>query len=138
MADLARRTEDLIDFVAAARTHYGLGDLVGVGYSNGANILTSLLLSRPDLIRSAVLMHPLIPFALPAEQALAGMPVLITGGERDPIAPLAATRALADGLAARGAAVRALLHPGGHELPPEEVAAVRDFLALPAAAASAA
>ena len=43
MEDLARRTMELIAFVDAAVRHYGLDrtGLIGVGYSNGANILVS-------------------------------------------------------------------------------------------------
>jgi len=130
MEDLARRTAELAAFLEAAISHYRLDPdaLIGVGYSNGANILASLLFTRPALIPRAVLMHPLIPFDPPAQPALAGRALLVTGGERDPIAPAAATRALADWFAGEGAEVRTLLHPGGHELRPEELAAVREFL----------
>lgn len=43
MEDLARRTTELIAFLVAAVRHYGLDrtGLIGVGYSNGANILVS-------------------------------------------------------------------------------------------------
>ncbi|HEX6142069.1 MAG TPA: alpha/beta hydrolase [Geminicoccaceae bacterium] len=130
MADLARRTTELAGFVEAAVSHYRLDPdaLIGVGYSNGANILASLLFTRPALVPRAVLMHPLIPFDPPAQPGLAGRSLLITGGERDPIAPAAATRALAGWFAAQGASVRTLLHPGGHELRPEELEAARGFL----------
>ena len=36
--------------------------MLGLGYSNGANILASVLFAEPDLFDAAVLMHPLIPF----------------------------------------------------------------------------
>ena len=64
----------------------------------------------------------------PTQPGLAGRSLLITGGERDPIAPAAATRALAGWFTGQGAPVRTLLHPGGHELRSEELAAVREFL----------
>ena len=36
--------------------------MIGLGYSNGANILASVLFAEPELFDAAVLMHPLIPF----------------------------------------------------------------------------
>ncbi|HEX2294873.1 MAG TPA: alpha/beta hydrolase, partial [Actinomycetota bacterium] len=47
--DLKRRTADLAAFVDAAAAHYGidLSRAAVLGYSNGANIGASLLLSRP-------------------------------------------------------------------------------------------
>ena len=36
--------------------------VIGLGYSNGANILASVIFARPELFDDAVLMHPLIPW----------------------------------------------------------------------------
>src|SRR3712207_6134412 len=57
--DLHRRTADLARFVEAATEHYGIDPArtVLLGYSNGANIGGSLLLSIPGLVRAAALLH---------------------------------------------------------------------------------
>ena len=55
LADLKVRTAELADFIAAARKAYGIDAPVVVGFSNGANIAAALLLTRPDVLRSAVL-----------------------------------------------------------------------------------
>ncbi len=49
MADLALRTRALGEFVEAALEHYAIDRdrLIGVGYSNGANILANLLFQSP-------------------------------------------------------------------------------------------
>ena len=49
MADLAFRTRALEDFVGAVSQKYKINQdhLIGVGYSNGANILANLLTSYP-------------------------------------------------------------------------------------------
>jgi len=49
LEDLKTRTNELADFVAAAVGHYKLDadHIVGVGYSNGANIAASVLLQDP-------------------------------------------------------------------------------------------
>jgi phospholipase/carboxylesterase len=130
MADLELRTGQLAGFVEAARERWSVEELVGIGYSNGANILANLLFTRPELLPTAVLMHPLIPFEPPSQSGLAGARVLITAGERDPICPLLLPFALRDYLEAQGASVELALHPGGHELRPSELEAIRAFLPL--------
>ncbi|MGH6944372.1 MAG: alpha/beta hydrolase [Geminicoccaceae bacterium] len=131
MDDLARRTAELAAFLKAAIAHYRIAadGLIGVGYSNGANILANLLFHEPALVSAAVLLHPLIPFEPPANPALAGKPVLITAGERDPICPPQLSRALHAYLERQGAASRLLFQPGGHEISSLELGAARAFLA---------
>jgi phospholipase/carboxylesterase len=131
MADLAFRTRALDAFVPAATKNYKIDQdhLIGVGYSNGANILANLLFQNPSLLAAAVLMHPLIPFTPEDQQSLAGRRVLITAGERDPICPPAMTRALYDYFERQGTAAQLVFHPGGHELQESELGVVRRFVA---------
>ena len=131
MEDLARRTAELIAFIDAAVRHYGLHrtGLIGIGYSNGANILASMLFRDASVAPAAVLMHPLIPFAPPANPRLAGNRVLITAGERDPVCPPALSRSLHSYFEQQGARSRLLFHPGCHELAPEEIESASAFVA---------
>lgn len=129
MDDLASRTEKLAGFIAAHRERKAAGRVIGIGYSNGANILASVLFAHPRLIDDAVLMHPLIPFAPAPNAGLAGKRVLITAGRRDPICPPAMTQALANFLTAQDAAVTIRWHEGGHEVRPDEIEASRSFFA---------
>jgi phospholipase/carboxylesterase len=131
MDDLAFRTRALGAFVEAALQRYELDRdrLIGVGYSNGANILASLLFQEPSQMPAAVLMHPLIPFAPAHQPGLAGRRVLITAGEHDPICPPAMTRALHGYFERQGAAAELVFHAGGHELQEAELDAARRFVA---------
>ncbi|MEO1090733.1 MAG: alpha/beta hydrolase [Pseudomonadota bacterium] len=131
MADLAKRTEDMAAFLDEAVALHGLqpSALVGIGYSNGANLLANLSFRRPAALRRLVLMHPLIPYVPQPAGTLAGLRVLVTAGRRDAIAPAATTDALIGHYAAAGACVERLDHDGGHELRPSELAAVGRFLA---------
>lgn len=129
MVDLARATDKLARFVRDKVETIAPSSTVALGYSNGANILASLLFAAPELIDRAVLMHPLIPFDPPTQPRLAGKPVLITSGRRDPITPPAASEALADYFRTQKADVEIAWHDGGHELRREEILAVRSFLA---------
>jgi phospholipase/carboxylesterase len=135
MADLKRATAKMAGFVTA---HSGVAkhsDVIGLGYSNGANILASVVFAEPALFDAAVLMHPLIPFVPDVNGSLAGKRVLITAGRRDPICPPSLTIRLEDYLREAGADVTVAWHEGGHELRPGEVEAARRFLAPYAAEA---
>ena len=127
MDDLARRTANMIDFVREQIGATRPSRVLGLGYSNGANILASVQFAVPELFDASVLMHPLIPFAPPAAD-FAGRKVLITAGRRDPIAPANSTQALADYFIANGAETQLAWHEGGHELRQEELAAIQRFL----------
>ena len=128
MADLARGTGKMAEFVKA---HVAAGKpsrVLGIGYSNGANILASTIFLDPALFDAAVLMHPLIPFDPAVNGDLKGRRVLITAGRRDPICPPDLTARLEASLLARGADAATVWHDGGHELRPNEIDAARAFL----------
>lgn len=129
MVDLAQRTTQMADFVRARIAESGPRKVIGLGYSNGANILASVQFAAPDLFDGAVLMHPLIPFQPPAAPGLGGRQVLVTAGRRDPIASALATQQLVDYFAGQGAAVELFMHEGGHELRPEELRETQRFVA---------
>ena len=128
VVDLARRTAAMGDFVAREIARTGASRVVGLGYSNGANILASVLAARPELFTDAVLLHPLIPFTPPDAPGLQGRRVLITAGQRDPICPPQLTMRLSDWLESQGAQVTLHWHGGGHEVAPSEWEAVQGFL----------
>jgi phospholipase/carboxylesterase len=136
MDDLARATAKMAGFVKAhvegRKPNAGPSSVIGIGFSNGANILASLVFAEPALFDAVILMHPLIPFEPRVEGSLAGRPVLITAGRHDPICPPQMTADLEARLRAEGADVTMEWHEGGHELRPNEIAAARRFLsALP-------
>ncbi|TPM31746.1 alpha/beta hydrolase [Mesorhizobium sp. B2-3-5] len=129
MADLARATDKMTGFVKA---HVGAAKpsaVLGLGYSNGANILASLVFGAPGLFDATVLMHPLIPFEPEVKGSLAGRHILLTAGKRDPICPPNLTARLEAYLRADGADVTVEWHEGGHEVRPNEVEAARRLFA---------
>jgi phospholipase/carboxylesterase len=126
MADLAERTEAMAAFVAAHVAAAKPERVIGLGYSNGANILASVIFARPRLFDRAVLMHPLIPWSPPP--AAVRTEVLITAGERDPICPPEDTRALEAWFRAQGASVETHWAPGGHEIGRSEISTIAQFL----------
>ena len=102
--------------------------MIGLGYSNGANILASVMLSQPELFDEAVLMHPLVPWTPEPQLGLAGKRVLITAGRLDTICPPALTQTLADYLISQGVETDLVWHSGGHEIQQSEVVAIERFV----------
>lgn len=127
--DLDRATAKMAGFVAAHRETAGAPVTIGLGYSNGANILASVLFARPGLFGAAVLMHPLIPFEPADAGPLDPLRVLVTAGRRDPICPPDLTENLVAALRARGAEVDLVWHDGGHDIREGEIMAAQAFLA---------
>jgi predicted esterase len=130
LEDLKTRTNELADFVTAAARHYKLAadNIVGVGYSNGANIAASMLLLRPEIMRAAILfraMVPLIPERLPD---LSSVPVWIGAGDQDPIISPSDTQRLVDLLRHAGADVTIRFFNAGHGLTSGEVETAGQWL----------
>lgn len=128
MEDLARATSKMADFVRAHRDETQPSKVIGLGYSNGANILATVMFAEPNLFDAAVLMHPLIPFDPQMEGDLAGRRILMTAGRHDPICPAPLTTRLEDTLRGLHADVELFWHDGGHEIRQGEIAATEAFL----------
>jgi phospholipase/carboxylesterase len=129
MADLARGTQKLVAFLAAKKAEHGAGEIIGFGYSNGANILANVMIEHPDLVSKAALLHPLIPFAPKASVAKSARQIMISAGEYDPICPAEQSRELIAYFKAQGDDVREEWHSGGHEIRPSEAEALKAFFA---------
>lgn len=127
MADLARATDKMAGFVKEQRDRFEASQVLGLGFSNGANILANVLIEHGDLFDAAMLLHPLIPFEPKDSPELAGRRILITAGEHDPICPAPMTQALADYFVRQNADVKLEWHPGGHDLRQNEIDAIRQL-----------
>lgn len=129
MDDLAMRTLRLADAIPDLLAEHGRDPAfaVGVGYSNGANLLGNLLYESPGSLAGAVLMHPLLPYEPPMRD-LSGKPVLITYGRRDPVSPAEHVDEIISRLRERKADVKAELMEAGHEVREPELKAVASWL----------
>lgn len=127
MADLDRATKKLASFLAAMRDEYDASEVIGFGYSNGANILANVIIEEPDLVSKAALLHPLIPFAPKGSVGSSPRQILITAGEYDPICPPQQSRDLIAYFKEQGDNVRDEWHSGGHEIQPNEVEVLKAF-----------
>ena len=132
--DVKQRAGELGDFIGAAAAHYGFDSsrVYALGFSNGANIASAVMLARPGVLKAAVLLRAMVPFepdgAPTAPPPLDGTRVLISNGEQDPIVSAAETDRLARLLRRWGAAVEVHWQPAGHQLMPADFAAAKTWL----------
>ena len=132
--DLPERIDDLAAFVRAAVLEHALGDrpLYAVGYSNGANAATALMVRHPGLLDGAVLLRGLLPTPVPESLDLSGVRVLAAPGRIDQLIPPAMAAELIDTLRGRGAEVTEAWSPGGHGLAQADLDAASAWIAQPA------
>ncbi len=130
LEDLKKRTNELADFIAAAAQHYELtaDKIVPVGYSNGANIAASLLLLRPEILRTAVLFRAMVPLVPEKVPDLSSVRVWIGAGDQDPIIPTSETRRLIELLRSAGAKVTIRFANATHGLTDADVKTARHWL----------
>ncbi len=128
--DLKKRTHELADFVVGASRHYKLAanHIVAVGYSNGANIATSMLLLRPEILHAGILFRAMVPFVPDNLTDLSSARVWIGAGNEDPIVPTSEAHRLVELLRSAGADVTLHLLNADHGLTNGEIEIARDWL----------
>jgi len=120
----------------ARREAFDLNEAVTLGYSNGANLASSVMLFHPSLIRFAVLLRAMPVLKDEPTPDLHGVHVLVISGERDttygPYAP-----ALRLSLERCRAVVESHTAQSGHEFSNYDVNLIRAWLRKSAIAHSA-
>lgn len=131
LENLRDETHALADFVAQAAQQHGFdaGRVVALGFSNGANIAASLLLSRPETLAGALLLRAMTPFAPDPSPDLRGKPVFLAAGRFDPLVLPADIEGLARILEAAGANVALHWQNAAHGLASGDIEAARAFVA---------
>jgi len=131
-AEVRAGGEELAEFIRAAAIRYDLDAerIFALGYSNGANIASTVMLMDPDVIRAAVLLRPMLVIEPEEEADLTGKAVLLSSGRLDPIVPVESVEKLVRLLEDRGAEVTLNWQLGGHNLVPSEVKEAAEWLGL--------
>ena len=127
MEDLAQRSERLAHFIAELKQQHQPRAVWAFGYSNGANILASMLFNSPELFDKAAMLHPLIPWQPEAQPGLNNKPILITAGKEDSLCPAEETTRLSSYFEQQRSQVKVVWHPGGHDIDPLEHDAWTEF-----------
>ena len=129
--DVIVRAHELATFVSAAAKTYDFdeGAAVAVGYSNGANIASAMILLGLLNLRGAILFRPMLPLSRVPNNSLENFAILLCGGRFDSIATSEQVDALAELFRQRGAEVELRPQPSGHKLTNGDIEAARDWLA---------
>ncbi|MGK5507702.1 alpha/beta hydrolase [Brevibacillus formosus] len=127
--DLVFRTKEVNEFLNQSAKEYGFDrdNLVAIGYSNGANIIASLLFHYQNVFRGAILHHPMIPLRGIQVPDLSDIPIFIGAGKNDPIGSPRETEELQSLLRDSGAVVRVHWENNGHQLIYDEAKAAASW-----------
>jgi predicted esterase len=130
MPDLHRRTTELAEFIEAASAEYGFdrGGVLAVGFSNGANIGASLLLSHPASLAGGVLIRAMVPFEPETAPRLDGHAVLLSEGRFDPLVTVEQAERLAEIFRQAGADTELAWQETGHQLTAADVRTAQRWL----------
>jgi len=130
MEDLKFRTKELADFVKEASKVYSfdLNRTIAVGFSNGANIAASLLLSYPETIKGAILFRAMVPFIPDSLPELSGKKVLLSAGTFDPIVSKSQIEGLLKILQKSGADANLKWQQSGHNLTQSDISNAKEWL----------
>ncbi|HST06623.1 MAG TPA: alpha/beta hydrolase [Gemmatimonadaceae bacterium] len=130
--EVRSRAEELARFIRAAAITYRLDPsrIFAFGYSNGANVASTVMLVEPGTIRAGVLLRPMLVYEPTEKGDLTGSAVLLSAGRMDPIVPAESVERLVELLESAKAEVTLKWQLAGHNLVPSEVREAADWLAL--------
>ncbi|HEV7838550.1 MAG TPA: alpha/beta hydrolase [Gemmatimonadaceae bacterium] len=130
--EVRSRGQELARFIRAAIINYNLdpGRVFALGYSNGANAASTVMLVDPGALQGAILLRPMHVYESPSVPDLTGTSVLISAGRMDPIVPTESVERLRDTLESGGATVTLNWQLVGHNLVPSEMREAAEWLAL--------
>lgn len=130
LEDLKFRTGELAGFIRQAKKEYGFEEspLIALGYSNGANIAASLLLSGENVLQGAVLLRAMVPFEPENMPDLSGIKILMLSGLMDQIIPMENSQRLAQLLKDGDAYVDFKAKPAGHNLTQSDFADIKNWM----------
>ena len=130
--EVRSRAEELTRFIRAAIAKYDLdaSRIYALGYSNGANIASTVMFIEPRLLQGAVLFRPMLVYEPVERSDLSGSSVFISAGRMDPIVPVTSVERLAELFESSHAEVTLKWQLAGHNLVPSEVREAADWLAL--------
>ncbi|MGI8402183.1 MAG: alpha/beta hydrolase [Gemmatimonadaceae bacterium] len=130
--EVRSRAEELARFIRAAVSRYALDParIFALGYSNGANAASTVMFIDPGLIKSAILLRPMVVFEPEKLVDLSGSSVFISAGRMDPIVPVPSVERLVEMFESARATVTLKWQMVGHNLVPGEVSEAAAWLAL--------
>jgi predicted esterase len=103
--------------------------VVAIGFSNGANIASAMMLQHPGLLAGAALIRAMVPYTPTTTPDLHGTRILISAGRADVMVPAAQVDELAGIFTTAGADVTLAWQHAGHGLTAGDLTAMSTWLA---------
>jgi phospholipase/carboxylesterase len=130
--EVRSRAEELARFIRAAVITYRLDPtrVFALGYSNGANVASTVMFVEPGILQGAILFRPMLVYEPTEKRDLSGSAVFISAGRMDPIVPTASVERLVELFESAHAEVTLKWQLVGHNLVPSEVSEAANWLAL--------
>ena len=130
--EVRSRAEELARFIRAAVITYRLDPtrVFALGYSNGANVASTVMFVEPGILQGAILFRPMLVYEPTERKDLSGSAVFVSAGRMDPIVPTASVERLVKLFELAHAEVTLKWQLVGHNLVPSEVSEAADWLAL--------
>ena len=130
--EVRSRVEELARFIRAAVITYRLDParVFALGYSNGANVASTVMFVEPGILQGAILFRPMLVYEPTEKNDLSGSAVFISAGRMDPIVPTASVERLVELFESAHSEVTLKWQLVGHNLVPSEVSEAADWLAL--------
>lgn len=122
----------LISFLEACHSRGGDRGIYLLGHSQGAMMSLSAALSRPDLVDGCAVLngriHSQALLRMAARSSISAMPFFVGHGVQDTTIAVEQGRATRDRLAALGVELEYREYPSGHDVTPEMLSDVSDWL----------
>lgn len=112
----------------AIEYQFDMNQVTLLGYSNGANIIGSMLFHSKDVFRKAILIRPMIPLKKAPMQPLINLKVLILSGIYDSLVSINEVDELKNMFEKRHASVELNLIKTGHQMAPLEIPLMKKFI----------
>ncbi|MFL5552735.1 MAG: alpha/beta hydrolase, partial [Gemmatimonadaceae bacterium] len=127
--EVRSRAEELARFIRAAVVTYRLdaSRVFALGYSNGANVASTVMLIEPGVLQGAVLFRPMLVYEPEDNKDLSGSALLLSAGRMDPIVPTTSVERLVDLFQSAHADVILKWQLAAHNLLPSEVREAADW-----------
>lgn len=129
-ADVRYRAQEIAGFLTDAALRYGRNPnkLTALGYSNGANMAAAVMLLRPEVFASAVLLRPMAPLSDAGIPNLRGKAILMLTGANDNVIPAASTAELVRMFERSCADLTHRVMDAGHEITPSDMEEIGRWL----------
>jgi predicted esterase len=130
--EVRSRAEELARFIRAAVVTYRLDParVFALGYSNGANIASTVMFVEPGILQGAILLRPMLVYEPSERNDLSGSTVFISAGRMDPIVPAPSVERLVELFESAHAEVTLKWQLAAHSLVPSEVREAAEWFDL--------